>query len=415
VAGAGGEVRRAVGPALAVGLLLAATVVGLLVALGGSDRARCPGPPAAVVLDPGHGGEDAGAVNDAAGLVERELTLTISRRAAALLRAAGYTVALTRDDAATGLGNSERGRIANACGALAFVSVHLNSFTEPEPNYVRTFWGTAGKDLAFAETMHAALAAELRPGTDLADGGVEPFESGALLRARMAAALIEPVFLSHPAEAARLADGARAEQIARAIAAGVDAWFGRSGVATESRPAADGGGPIRTSDALLGPPRGSPERVVSAAEAAGAERLAAVRAYAAEVYRLAPLVGLDPALVVAQSALETGYWRSPLWRDHLNPAGLGIVDEAAASATWADGAEAARAQIVHLYLYAAGEIPPGHPLAPYRRLDPRYDAALAAGRAGVAPTLADLSGRWAVDPAYAESVARVGNELFGDG
>src|ERR687894_357975 len=79
----------------------------------------------------------------------------------ALLRAGGYTVALTRDDAATGLGNSERGRIANACGALAFVSVHLNSFPEPEPNYVRTFWGIAGKDLAFAETIHAALAAQL--------------------------------------------------------------------------------------------------------------------------------------------------------------------------------------------------------------------------------------------------------------
>jgi hypothetical protein len=68
---------------------------------------------------------------------------------------------------------------------------------------------------------------------------------------------------------------------------------------------------------------------------------------------------------------------------------------------------------VHLFLYAAGPVPPGHPLAPYVPLDPRYEAALAAGRAGSASSLADLTGRWAADPDYAERVARVGSRLFG--
>ena len=406
--------RRTGSGVLVVAALLVLTGLGVLVVRLAGTGPTCPVRTAAVVLDPGHGGDDPGAVNEAAGLVERDLVLVISRRAAALLRADGHGVALTRDDAATFLGNSERGRIANACGAWAYVSVHLNSFGEPEPNYAKTFWGIAEKDLAFAQAMQAALVAELRPGTDLGDSGVEQLENGGLLRARMPAVLVEPVFLSNPDEAARLADGDRLDRIARAIARGVDDWLRQARGGRRGRlPDAEERGVMRATDPLLGPARGAPERVMAVAEAAGALRPAEVRAYVAEVYRLAPVVGLDPAVVVAQSAHETGFWRSPAWRDFLNPAGLGITGPDAESPTWATGAEAARGQIVHLYLYAVGEIGPDHPLAPYRPLDPRYEAALGAGRAGSARTIADLAGRWAVDPRYAETIARVGNELFG--
>jgi hypothetical protein len=75
---------------------------------------------------------------------------------------------------------------------------------------------------------------------------------------------------------------------------------------------------------------------------------------------------------------------------------------------------AARAHLVHLFLYAAGPVPRGHLLEPYVALDPRYEAALAAGRAGSAGNLADLTGRWATDPDYAERVARVGSRLIAD-
>ena len=177
---------------------------------------------------------------------------------------------------------------------------------------------------------------------------------------------------------------------------------------------ADDGPPalVYPDDLLLAPPRGTAEDAVATAEARDAGRLDEVRAYVAEVYRLAPLVGLDPAIVVAQSAHETAFWRSPAWRDHLNPAGIGITGPDAPSPTWANGTDAARAQIVHLYLYAVGEIPPNHLLAPFIPLDPRYDAAVAAGRAAVASTLVELAGTWATDPDYAEGVARAGNALF---
>lgn len=171
-------------------------------------------------------------------------------------------------------------------------------------------------------------------------------------------------------------------------------------------------GSFATSDPLLGPVRGSVDQILSYAQEFGSQRMPDLEAYLAEVYLLAPLVGLDPAVVVAQSNLETDTWRTGYWREHLNPAGIGIIANGAPSFTWANGTDAARGQIVHLYLYAVGVIPAGHPLEPYKALDPRYQAAINAGYAGIARTVGDLTGRWAVDPNYGEKLSGRGNDMF---
>jgi N-acetylmuramoyl-L-alanine amidase len=401
-----------IGAALIGGLALLGWVISLLPLSG----LHCPVPGARVVLDPGHGGDDPGAINERAGLVERDLVLDIAHRAKTLLEAAGYSVALTRADNETGYANTPRGVIANACHAFVYVSIHLNSFEEPEPNYTRTFWGRSDKDAALAAVMQAAIVSRLQPGTDLGDSGLEELENGGLLTARMPAVLVEPVFLSNPEEAARLADraGTRRDDIARAVADGVDVWLRsqRTGpiVADASRPRVV----MTPRDPLLAPSRGSATQALAAgfAAGAGAGRPTEFWTYVTEVYRLAPLVGLDPAVVVAQSALETGWWQSPAWADRLNPAGIGITGPDVAGPSWASGTEAARAHLVHLYLYATGPIPADHPLAPFIPLDPRYNAALAAGRAGSTPTIGDLAGRWATDPEYGWSIARVGTRVF---
>jgi hypothetical protein len=309
--------------------------------------------------------------------------------------------------------------IANACHAVVYVSIHLNSFGEPEPNYAKTFWGIEEKDAAFASVMQAALVTRLQPGTDLGDSGLEVLENGGLLTARMPAVLVEPVFLSNPEEAARLADpaGERREAIAAAVVDGVDAWLRSKRLGPLDVAGVPGRTPglaMAAEDPLLAAPRGSAVRALVSALRAEARRPEDLRAYLMEVYRLAPLVGIDPAIVVAQSAHETGWWQSPAWTDHLNPAGIGITGSDVTSPSWESGEAAARAHLVHLFLYAAGPIPPGHPLEPYISLDPRYDAALAAGRAKSATSLADLTGFWATDPDYAGRVARVGTRLFAE-
>src|SRR5688500_18127930 len=257
--------------ALALASILAIVgIIGLggLLSLLPTTGLHCPQPGARVMLDPGHGGDDPGAINDAAGLVERELVLDIARRTEARLEQAGYSVALTRTDSATGYTNTPRGVMANLCHAVAYVSLHLNSFGEPEPNYVKTFWGIEEKDAAFASIMQAALVSRLQPGTDLGDSGLEVLENGGLLTARMPAVLVEPVFLSNPEEAARLADpvGKRLDAIAAAVADGVDAWLRSRGLGpldVAGVPARAPGVTMTAEDPLLAAPRGTAVRALA--------------------------------------------------------------------------------------------------------------------------------------------------------
>lgn len=186
----------------------------------------CPTGTATVVLDPGHGGDDPGAIRTDPDLYERELVLEIAFEVQQIVeREANVTVALTRDDNETTLGNSERGEIANACNARLYVSIHLNAATDPAINRAQAFWGEKEKDLALGIVMNEALGS-----LGIPVAAVDRFDNGGILRARMPAVLVEAVFLSHQAEADLLTDDTRRSQIARAIADGIIAWLDLTGV-----------------------------------------------------------------------------------------------------------------------------------------------------------------------------------------
>jgi N-acetylmuramoyl-L-alanine amidase len=195
----------------------------------------CPTGAAEVVLDPGHGGSDPGAVQDTYALYERILTLEVTERAAALLRADGHTVALTREDGAAELANSERGEIANACGASVFAEIHLNASLDTDMDFTQTFWAVREKDLALSRVMLDAMREVGIPVRD-----VERFDNGGLIRAKMPSVLVETVFLTNGAEAMDLANGTRQESLARAIAAGIERWLAIAAAApvTPAPPAA---------------------------------------------------------------------------------------------------------------------------------------------------------------------------------
>ncbi|MGH2531056.1 MAG: discoidin domain-containing protein [Thermomicrobiales bacterium] len=171
--------------------------------------------------------------------------------------------------------------------------------------------------------------------------------------------------------------------------------------------------PMYGLDRLLAAPRGDPNTAIRFAEEVGSGRIAEVRSYIREVYRLAPLVGLDPAIVVAQSALETGYWKSSHWVYGLNPAGIG-VSPFATPGRWTTGADAARGQMYLLYVYAAGPPVAGHPLYQYLGVAPSWEEAAYLGYVGVADRIFDLTGRWATDGRYHTKIADRGNEIFGN-
>ncbi len=96
------------------------------------DEARRPLPPELrpvqhVVVDPGHGGRDPGAIG-IGGLREKDVTLDVSRRLRSRLGARGFRVTLTREDDRS-LDLEERTALAEGAGGDVFVSVHANAAT----------------------------------------------------------------------------------------------------------------------------------------------------------------------------------------------------------------------------------------------------------------------------------------------
>jgi len=218
-----------------------------------------------VVVDPGHGGDQEGALSPS-GEREKDLALAIARRTASRLKKAGVKVVLTRTgDISVPLAN--RAAVANALRADLFLSIHLNSMPTAEQRRthagVETYFLSADASDASATAVAARENADRLAGEPVADPddpvaailddlqdqasldgasrlayalhdrlvallgaedhGVKQAPFYVLAGARMPAVLLELGFISHPEESARLRDPAYQDRIAAAIVEGVTA------------------------------------------------------------------------------------------------------------------------------------------------------------------------------------------------
>jgi N-acetylmuramoyl-L-alanine amidase len=214
-----------------------------------------------VVIDPGHGGRDTGAVGPT-GLREADVALDISKRLGEKLKAHGLEVVFTRTEdvfipleARTAMANDER--------ADLFISVHANAATRRDRRGVTTYYldvtsdryamRLAARENATAErsvgelqliladltTRHntdesARLAARIqenlvqtlgRRHDDIRDLGVQYALFYVLLGARMPSVLVETSFISNPTEERRLADEGYREEVAQGIFDGILAFI----------------------------------------------------------------------------------------------------------------------------------------------------------------------------------------------
>ncbi|MEI6860925.1 MAG: N-acetylmuramoyl-L-alanine amidase [Verrucomicrobiota bacterium] len=202
-----------------------------------------------IVLDPGHGGADAGTVNATLGVFEKTFALDVAQRLKPLLEAKGYQVVLTRtDDRYIPL--PERPALANRARADLFISIHFNSaapsvqgteiFTfAPQGQRSVESWAAGAKDdsehmfdssnrfdawnAIAAHALHGAFLA----GLGTADRGQKIRHLAVLRGLNCPGVLIEAAFLSHPAEAQRVATPAYRQRIAEGIAAGVATYAAR--------------------------------------------------------------------------------------------------------------------------------------------------------------------------------------------
>lgn len=220
-----------------------------------------------VVLDPGHGGMDPGAVGPS-GLREKDVTLDLALRARDRLArsAPGLAVFLTRDQDEF-LPLASRTAAANQFGADLFVSLHVNAAERAGANGVETYYCSetassteaervaraenAALDLERAEAPRiigveeimfrferrrywqagaqaaAAVQGTLAPRLSaMDDRGVHCADFFVLRKARMPALLLETGFISNPGEEARLMNASRRDEIARAVAGSVAALAG---------------------------------------------------------------------------------------------------------------------------------------------------------------------------------------------
>jgi N-acetylmuramoyl-L-alanine amidase len=216
-----------------------------------------------IVIDPGHGGKDPGAIAPN-GLKEKDVVLAVSKKLAHLLRTKlGCEVVLTRTtDVFIPL--EERTAIANTEKGDLFISVHVNSAASPRLLGVETYILNLTNDedsmrLAALENATSAskmsdlqnILADLLNNTKLdestklaehvqtsmahglriKDLGVKQAPFYVLIGAQMPAILSEITFLSNPAEAKRLRQDNYLTTIAEHISDGVNDYIRGSNLA----------------------------------------------------------------------------------------------------------------------------------------------------------------------------------------
>ncbi|HXK21611.1 MAG TPA: N-acetylmuramoyl-L-alanine amidase [Myxococcota bacterium] len=232
---------------------------------GGGGPMRLPSglrPIQTVVLDPGHGGRDPGAIG-VGGVREKDVTLALARALGPRLEARGFKVVMTRDDDRE-LGLEERSALAEAARGDLFVSLHANSAPRRSVRGIETYYldenherhnltvaarenGVPPGDVNALQREVAKLrVSEVSPlSRHLAElvqqkivsgmpGLYQPMEDlGAkkgpfyvLFLSSMPAVLVESGFLSNSTEASRLANPRYVEALADQIAEAVVAYRG---------------------------------------------------------------------------------------------------------------------------------------------------------------------------------------------
>ena len=217
-----------------------------------------------IVIDPGHGGSDSGAVGN--GLKEKNVVLATSKKLGALLTKRGYKVLYTRS---TDVFINLRSRTAFAAkkNADMFISIHANA--APNASSALKMSGVETFFLSPARSERSKNAAALENRGDLEDmntfskqtflnflnrekiissnklaidiqsymlssvkksfssrdGGVREAPFWVLVGATMPAVLVEIGYITHPDEGKNLGKSAYQDRIAQGIANGVDAYF----------------------------------------------------------------------------------------------------------------------------------------------------------------------------------------------
>ncbi len=213
-----------------------------------------------VIVDPGHGGSDPGAIG-VGGLREKDVTLRLSKLLTAKLRSVGFQVVATREtDKVVSL--EERTAIAEASNGDVFISLHANAARRRSVQGIETYYPDANHerhslDIAMREngvsrdqldelqrTLAKLRIAEISPYSQrlaslvqgqlahalpsrygkIQDLGAKKGPFYVLFLSNMPAILVEAGFLTNKSDAKRLRNGNYLESVATQIATGLERY-----------------------------------------------------------------------------------------------------------------------------------------------------------------------------------------------
>ncbi|WP_078989247.1 N-acetylmuramoyl-L-alanine amidase [Priestia flexa] len=170
-----------------------------------------------IILDPGHGGKDKGAIGTQ-GTYEKDLTLRTARFVQEELQNDGATVKLTRtDDSYVELSN----RILASNSADLYISIHYNSVANPDLTGLITYFYHDNQDSILAGSIHASLVHH----SDLKDKGVRFGDYYVLRENKRPSILLELGFLSNKREETYINSVGYQRRVAHQVAVGIQQYF----------------------------------------------------------------------------------------------------------------------------------------------------------------------------------------------
>src|SRR5881275_506724 len=191
-----------------------------------------------VILDPGHGGQDSGAMAD--NVLEKDLTFDVAQRVARLLGAQGISTLLTRTgDSYVSL--SERAQLINRANNAIVVSIHFDDGPRPDVSGIETYFAaqqatgvaTIASWLPFlqkiannqpnveSQSLAQFIQQQLVAHTQAVNRGTKAEQFYVLANVRHPAVLVEGGFLTGKNDIGKLAEANYREQLAMGIADGI--------------------------------------------------------------------------------------------------------------------------------------------------------------------------------------------------
>ncbi|MDP0492630.1 MAG: N-acetylmuramoyl-L-alanine amidase [Verrucomicrobiota bacterium JB023] len=170
-----------------------------------------------IIIDPGHGGRDRGAVWG--GVRESDLNLKVAHKLNWYLKRAGYRTVMTRtSDRYVSL--STRAAIANRYRNALFVSIHFNATRETWVRGGETFYASSGRGSYLASSIQRYLVSKC----SVRNRGARFRGFSVLRNTHCPAVLVECGFISNASERARCKSNSFQDAAAQAILAGIQRY-----------------------------------------------------------------------------------------------------------------------------------------------------------------------------------------------